>query len=172
MKLFIGISIPESAGVEIQKLLGKISGLRMTKPEKYHITCYYIGFVEPFKLSQIINETEQIIAKHKTFRIKTEKIDFSIGKNPNMIWCYAQKNEQFVALIRNLGKDISSEIPYRYHPIPHITLARFKKNFKYIASEIRLPKEIQLSFPVTHIHLWESKDQTYQLIHTFALQHE
>lgn len=171
MKLFTAISLPEEIAIDLSKIKVEnkhLQAIRWTKPEKFHITTYYLGEIDLIRVDSICETLDEVSKRHSAHELEFRKIDYSPGKNPNMIWAHYKLNNKFKALCNDISRSIECKMPARDKPMPHVTLARFKKDKRYYQ-----PNFVQLeahSLPIISVGLWESVNNQYKLIKKFPLQ--
>lgn len=162
LKLFIAIPVPENLKQDIQKFIeinSSVANVRWVPDENWHVTLFFIGFVNVLKLNSIKEKLEKEIKLKSPFKLFFEK--FSMEGKPSklsMIWCRFKTSETFSEIsekINNTLKDELEQVQEFKRSIPHITLARLRKSVKR--------KEINLDFIpetkeilVKNCQLWQS----------------
>ena len=71
-----------------------------------------------------------------------------------MIWSYFLANEEFTKLSVKTNQTMDMEIPYRQKPIPHVTIARFKKPHYYFQPQWSATESTKIS--IRAVGLWQS----------------
>lgn len=134
-----------------------IPGLRWTKRENLHLTLFFIGEIEESNLPHVIEQIKILRESFKPFLLEFEKISYR-GKahKPGMIWAQYQKAESFNELSQVIYKSVSGFMtinPQYLDPIPHVTLARLKKDV-----DLSSVRANELNFPallkVDKMELW------------------
>ena len=137
MRFFIALEIPEQNKVQLQivqqKLKTLIPEVRLTNPEKLHLTLAFIG-EQPDKLQQQFTQIIQNAAEDiPPFEITPAYIDgFPNIHNPHTIWVGVKGDIDKLLLIRERIKDRlkSTNLLVDEHRFtPHIAIAKIN-NFR------------------------------------------
>lgn len=192
-RIFLAINLPP----EIKKILtdyqndkGRLFNsvsagevMRWTPKENLHITLVFIGPVVDQVLPQILQNTERIVSRHKSFPVQLQETVYGPPKKmpPRMIWATAKRTDNLLKLQAELSKCLLSsshqgrktkERPYS----PHITLGRIRTwQFKKINPEDRpqVREDISSTFQVNSIEVMESKlkrtGAEYTILQSFPL---
>ncbi len=177
MKTFLALSIPNNI---IQDIIEQTAQLRKDYPEfnwvpseNLHITLHYIGDIPSDKLDLVSEHIERSIFDIKPTYLYSLGAGLFIQKSITLYIEYQKNdtlkllNERFVELMEDKKK--------KY--IPHTTIARWKipskQQYFHLKKKLQnLPIEIE--FPVTEIHLYESiskpKNPEYKILKTFKLE--
>ena len=172
MKLFTGIELSTDFVTSLSELKSRnkhLEGIKWTKPENYHITTYYLGEISPSLIDGISSSLEKITAQNKIVGLDFKKMGFSPGKNPKMLWAYFKLNSAFQKLCNDISTSLSSTMPSRFKPTPHVSFARLKKSHRYYQPnfDIEMPKKLTAK----KVHLWQSKTKgKYEIVQSFNLQ--
>lgn len=172
-RLFFSLTIPQHFKQELTTTLSRLDILntlssaspRIIKPENLHITMLFLASVDEKLIPGLIKLGKQICLDIKVFSLKLKDISLAPpGQKPRMIWAVFAENQSFTDCIALLNKTVKKYLPkdqYKPYgksakkPIPHITLARFKKTTKYMELPKISIKNNVLSF--TSLVLMESK---------------
>jgi 2'-5' RNA ligase len=123
-----------------------------------HLTIHFLGETPAEKLEDIITALQKIAADTAAFTLHLDCLEPGPKpKSPRLIWARFAAHPAFMelctAVTRQLGVKPSSQ-----DYIPHITLARFRKD---VAKPTGLPtidlKTQQISLPVNSLALWQSE---------------
>ncbi|OGK13376.1 2'-5' RNA ligase [Candidatus Roizmanbacteria bacterium RIFCSPLOWO2_01_FULL_38_12] len=177
MKLFYAIDIPKSG---VKHLLNDTRELRedyahfsWIPDANLHITLHYIGERSVHKIPKIVGQTEIALFDVVPTHLYAFGLDIFINSNIT-IYVAFQKNRTIQTTSDRLS---SIQLPQKKRSfIPHLTVARAKIPSKqqYLHLKKKLHKtDIDLDFPVTTIHLYESiarpKFPLYRKVHSFKL---
>lgn len=157
MRLFTGIKIdPDYCDqlLSVKKINKHLASIRWTKKENIHITSLFIGNRTPLQLDTIQTKLSAIANSTPCFNLELTHIGYSPGKNPSMIWAYLSPNAEFSRLHKELGIKLANKHAIHQSIMPHITLARIKKESKFYKP---IFPPIEGIIPVNKIVLWESK---------------
>jgi len=158
-RLFIGIAIPkviQTSIIELPKRYREWQDIKWTRPENLHITLCYIGEVPEEMLVNIRSSIQLICKDYQPFKLSFNRLSLAPNnRDARMIWAKYQSNEIFAQLSLQFYRffdQMQLRQNFHSHPIPHITLARFKSGTTVpIKGEVN-DKAIQVS----RIVLWES----------------
>lgn len=157
-RVFLGIPVPAPLSQEINSFIkpgGNTGKVRWVPHWNYHLTTCFIGDTPQRKIPEILKKTKEITANHHAFTLRYDSLDFAPPKRPYMIWAKYKKNDAFSTLSKDLLEVLKPGKELKYEPIPHITLARFKK-LKY-HERPNLEKESKAGdIQVKELVLWES----------------
>ena len=133
--------------------------IRWTPLLNLHVTLFFLGEVRKESLEQISNALSKAIKHTAAFRIEFEKVTVERKtKKGAMIWLHFFKNEFFTVLNKNLFLSVASYlriIPVLKNPIPHITIARFRKEVE--VDKINLSFDQDFSIPeINFCELWQT----------------
>ncbi|MBL4625599.1 MAG: RNA 2',3'-cyclic phosphodiesterase [Flavobacteriales bacterium] len=170
MKLFTGIELPAEFITPFSVLKSRnkqLEGIRWSKPESFHITTYYIGDFSPARLSDILNILDKVARQNSVVQLEYKKLGFSPGKNPTMLWAYFKLNTRFQKLCNDISGSVNSDMPARYKPTPHVSIARLKKPHFYYQPDFEI--EIPSTLTSNQLCLWESVGNKYKCIKKFEL---
>lgn len=177
MRLFTGIELSSSItdiAENFRKENKHLEGLKWTKTESLHITTYFIGEVPQNELNTIIEKIASTCNTIMPFKLNAKRIDFSPGKKPYMLWMYFEESEYFSEVCEKIALSIKGKELKRFHPLPHITLARLKKPHIYF--NLNQNDYIFPEIEVNKITLWQStlepKSAKYHKLHEFELKNE
>jgi 2'-5' RNA ligase len=127
MRLFAGISLPESHRRAIHLLQGGILGARWTALENYHITLTFMGDVDEATAADIDDALSSVHADGFDLRLHGTDA-FAQGDDPKVLWVGMDHSDA----LHRLKEKIDSALKSRHirfetrKYIPHVTLARFR----------------------------------------------
>lgn len=177
MRLFTGLPVSE----EIINAIGAFKyrnqfadrGFRWVSPDNLHITSAFLGEVPKEKVSELSDAIQTIVENYNAFELQFKKVDFSPGRKPGMIWAWFYKSRAFTELTLDLKHALDIDTEKRKKPLPHITLARFKKPVS--KSEIDFRFRLSNHFlKVQEVFLWQSIPKSdgmnYKVLKQFSLK--
>lgn len=161
-KLFVGIKIPEllsSQLILIHKQNQELKGIKWVPSDNFHVTLYFIGNVNEESIESIIKNLELIQAQTNVFNLEIISIDLkSKRKKEKLIWAQLKPSKDFNNLFTILNKQLKSfkeKEETIKNPLPHITLARVKKDISMSDLKISTPS-LNTLIPVMGFSLFES----------------
>ncbi|HMS63732.1 MAG TPA: RNA 2',3'-cyclic phosphodiesterase [Ignavibacteria bacterium] len=190
MRTFISINISESIKNITEKIQQKFKSdisqadhnlLRSVKWEsknKFHITLYFIGDLNDFKLKEIDHELSDLSSK-----LNLNEISFELGninafpdlKNPRVLMIeLLNEDKKLIELSRKINSSflkLGYENDKPFHP--HITLGRIKRDRKIDLSGLKTELNSGVKFSVNEFYLMESKltkeGSEYSVLKKFSL---
>lgn len=168
MRYFVALEIPNESKSELEGLQDKIKQIlpeiRLTDPEKLHLTIAFIGEQDDNLKPELIEIITQATADINTFTITPAFIDgFPNPHYPHTIWVGVKGEIDKLMVIRERIKDnlarLKIDIDERRF-IPHIAIGKLTNNLITENQESALQKlMLQENFnpiPVTSIKLFAS----------------
>ncbi|MFC7000005.1 RNA 2',3'-cyclic phosphodiesterase [Rufibacter roseus] len=147
---------------------------RSVPEQNLHLTLYFIGNVPAFEEETNKQKIAEVAKRHQPFTLALEQLEPGPKpKSPRLIWARFRQHEAFTQLSQELTEALSSETSKQKEFIPHVTVARFKKEVRvrHNLSVVSPPEEIL--FPVSSIALWQSKlaspHPVYSVVEEFSL---
>lgn len=177
MKTFFAVEIPAAIRKIIQQQISPIQkdypDFNWVPLENYHITVFYIGEVNSDKIHHIVEHVERTIFDIKPTHMFSLGADLFIHKTI-IPYINFQRNKTIEDLHKRFTDLFEDKKTQKY--MPHLTVARHKIPSKqqYFHLKKKLQKlELEFDFPVSEIHLYESKSMphnpVYTKVHTFKL---
>ncbi|HEY4694774.1 MAG TPA: RNA 2',3'-cyclic phosphodiesterase [Candidatus Nanoarchaeia archaeon] len=160
LRLFVAVAVSTRLDSRIDQLNQQNSSpkFRLTKKENFHLTLFFLGYVEEKLLEKIKSILTKIAKETKPFALSIDRIDLAPPQGAKrMIWVYFDKNEVFTKLAKTVYGALSefTKEELKWDPIPHVTLARSKKTLKTPDFEkVVLSKE---SLAVNSLRLYRSQ---------------
>lgn len=176
MRLFIAAPLPLSLQTAIltHQTSYHLQGVRLVPAANLHLTLQFLGETPQDLLPVLLDKLAKIAQAQEAFDLDLKEIAPGPKlKSPRLVWARFWENPKFEAL----AKAIIAAMPPtgNVHPdfIPHITIARLKKE-KLSGSALPVIKEINFQpYPVKEIALWESvlgsPHPQYTVLQTFTL---
>lgn len=160
IRLFVAATLPEEIKSFVQEQKEKFNSpsLRPVPEQNLHLTLYFIGNTQLSNLPGIENTLQKISEEHTAFKLQylcTEPGPNS--QSPRLVWARFQQHPQFEKLSRSLASALSPEENAKQKPIPHITLARYKKGASAPPTAPVYSAESGISMQVNSISLWQSE---------------
>lgn len=161
-RLFIGIPIPSLLNDDLDAFQQKretAPAIQWTHNENRHITLYFFAEVPEEIMENLDAMLTSVIKEFAPFDLIFDEYVYAPpGKPARMIWGRLKKTETFTAFhhrIHQLYEQIQPGLQRRKSPIPHITLARLKRQM----DDQQLDSSPAPKSPSIHVDklvLWES----------------
>lgn len=171
-RLFLAIPLPAGIKNWLYQLLEKAHLTEdKVKKENLHITVYFFGSAPEEAIPTLKEDIKNIMDRHRRFSFYFNRILMKRNFRKKMLWAVFEKEPSFNDLVLDLNKKFNPSFSFR-KVVPHITLARLKKDPENIAM---LPLELgKKELKVGHVELWESKlspkGATYYSLSKYDLQ--
>src|ERR1700722_10105184 len=126
MRLFVALSIPDSAASSLMLLQGGVPGARWQAREQLHLTLRFVGEVDGRDARALDDALVGIDAP--AFEMQLHGVGQFGNKQPHALWAAARRND----LLDHLQRKVDTAIrrvgqPQDAHKFtPHVTLARLR----------------------------------------------
>jgi 2'-5' RNA ligase len=176
IRLFAAAILPPDLKAELQELTEayKEFPVRLLPQQNLHLTLYFIGNVPLDQLS-FIKETIRTTAQQQPpFILDLACLEAGPNlKSPRLIWARFANHTCYDELSKALTQALSPEPPKKLQPIPHITLARFRKEPNAPKHLPVLTPDKKLQLEVNEVALWHSElaspHPIYTILETYPL---
>lgn len=172
IRLFTGLSLPESQAQHLMLLQGGIPGARWTEEGNHHITLTFIGTVDEPTAEDIDDALEDVRAKKFQITV-TGMNSFAQGDDPKVLWAGVSPSPDLSRLKEKIDRALEQrKLPFENRKYtPHVTLARFRRpDEAKIAQFIAAHNLLALApFDVTAFHLYESAKGRYDIVKSYLL---
>lgn len=177
MRTFLAINIPNNIRQEIivqtAQLRKDYANFNWIPSENFHITIHFIGDIPEDKLDLVASHIENTVFDIKPTQIFALGADLFIHKS---ITAYIDfKNNHTLNVLNKRFVELFEDKKVDYKP--HIAIAKWKIPSKqqYFHLKKKLQNTpIEIEFPVTEIHLYESiskpKNPEYRILKSFKLE--
>lgn len=160
IRLFIAAPIPQALK---EYLLQQAAGysheaIRPVPADNLHLTLYFIGNVPQEQLPNIQAICAHMAGQFAPFTLQLDAIEPGPKpRAPRLIWARFGSSEPFTQLSRSLTQALSPTPPPLRPSIPHVTLARFRKDKPAPYGLEPLLPESSYTLPVAEIAIWHSE---------------
>ena len=175
-RLFIAAPLPEELKHYLAAQAGryKDEAIRIVPADNLHLTLFFIGNVPEAQLERIKQVTEHIAGQFSTFDLQLVAIEPGPKpRSPRLIWARFEGSKAFEQLSQSLTQALATEPTESRKPIPHITLARFRKDRPAPRDLEALPPEQPVTLPVREVAVWHSElaspHPRYSILYRFPL---
>lgn len=169
--MFVAILVPDDFKNNLRKFIeinSEIANIRWTPEPNWHLTLFFIGFINEIKLPVVNRKLQNLISGKKSFLLNFEM--YSLEGKPSkssMIWCRFQYSDLFANLSGEIEKELKNELEHIQdfkRTIPHITLARLRRSVKRKEINLKVQSEIK-EIKVDKCQLWQSIGTTSGMIY-------
>ena len=186
-RLFVAIELPDNFKSPLAShQLALIKDLeiqpRLTAKENLHITVSFLDTVEESLITGLTEELQRVSKFIKPFTLQYSYTTLGPpGRFPSMIWAVFDKHTAFTNLMRMINGAVVKYlkihkqpvfISSHLEPVPHVTLARLKKNLPPAQIDFA-PFSVKdmpvASFTLMHSQL-SSNGPAYTALSTFKLK--
>jgi len=177
-RLFTALTLPNDVKKRLFRIVEReYANLPVcwTKPENYHLTLNFLGFIQEEKILEICECVSGATKGVKTFEINFFSIEAGPGDREKLIWAVGSSNKELARLKNNLDGQFGFLARDRKEFTPHITLGRIKKEkWKKLAEAPKVKKEFLFSVPAASVELFESRFEkgrrVYYIMESFPLE--
>jgi 2'-5' RNA ligase len=177
MRLFIAVPLPEKLKVALREFQPYFpgNGIRFIPEENLHLTLHFTGDTPAEKLPELLHKLTAVSARNTGFTLTFQETAPGPKLNfPRLIWTRFQEHPAFDQLGTELCR-VTEAAPGAFGKfIPHITLARFRKD---LPKPQALPVIREANIPDLQVHsfaLWQSELRSphpvYSILQEFPLQ--
>lgn len=160
IRLFVAAILPPEVQILLQQHLQHYThpAIRFVPNQNLHLTLYFIGNLPLEQLSSTSERVQEIAQRHQPFILDLEQLEPGpTRKQPRLVWARFTANLAFEALSQELTETLSQQPVKKLKPIPHVTLARFRKDKPVPANLPTIALDTPLQLPVHEIALWQSE---------------
>lgn len=176
IRLFVAATLPEEMKLFLQEQVQvfKHPSVRLVPEQNLHLTLFFIGNTPDSNLVTIKANLQMIASEHTAFKLQFLYTEPGPNpRSPRLVWARFAQHPAFEKLSRELAGTLSPEQPVKQKPIPHITLARYKKDAPTPPSLPLKQPESGMSLVVDSISLWQSElaspHPVYSVLETYSL---
>ena len=176
IRLFVAASLPVALKQQLQDQLHHFRdpAIRFVPEQNLHLTLYFIGNVPAQQLAVIKDSIREVAQRHQPFTL-----DFACTepgpkpRHPRLVWARLKEHEAFAALSHDLTEALAPAPPKQQKAIPHVTLARFRKDRPVPEGLPTITPQEPLQLEVREVALWQSElaspHPVYTVVETFGL---
>lgn len=147
---------------------------RLVPEQNLHLTLFFIGNVAVAEAETIKQKLAEVAQHHPPFTLTLEQLEPGPKpRTPRLIWARFRQHQDFESLSRELNQALSTAPPEHGKFIPHVTLARYRKEVKVRLDHPIIQPAGEVLFPVSSIALWQSQlaspHPVYKVVEEFPL---
>lgn len=176
IRLFVAATLPETLKQELQEQLQVYEhpSIRPVPQQNLHLTLFFLGNVPVEQLSSIKQAIREVAQRHQPFTLEFERTEAGPKpKQPRLIWARFAAHPAYEALSHDLTAKLSDEPPKKQKLIPHVTVARFRKDKPVPNNLFTVTAKEPLQLHVPEIALWQSElaspHPVYSVLETYPL---
>ena len=160
MRLFIAAPLPENilAALQTQQALYPPEGVRLIPAPNLHLTLHFLGETPAASLPVISQKLANISAGLQAFTLTLKEIAPGPKiRSPRLVWARFHEHPAFTQLAHAFQEALNSSSDHPSENIPHITIARLKKDKP---RNLALPTIQDINFPVYPVNsfgIWQSE---------------
>jgi 2'-5' RNA ligase len=145
----------------------KQPAVRFLPDENLHLTVHFLGEVPADQVMEIQQGLQQLAATQENFQLTFECLEPGPKpKSPRLIWARFRPHPAFTQLCAAVFQQMGIRPPDHAEYIPHITLARFRKDApRPVSLPIIYPPEPNFLMPVNSVALWQSELKSPQPVY-------
>ena len=160
IRLFVAAILPESLKDTLQEQLSVFDHphIRIIPKQNLHLTLYFIGNVPQSQLESIRQTIQEVARHHQPFTLTFAQTEPGPTlRKPRLVWARFEPDPVFEKLSRELTEQLSVESDPPKKPIPHVTLARFRKDKPAPKDLPDFASQLPLELHVNVIALFQSE---------------
>ncbi|HEY4652628.1 MAG TPA: RNA 2',3'-cyclic phosphodiesterase [Pontibacter sp.] len=176
IRLFLAASLPDTLGPYLQEQLSPFldDTVRPVPLLNLHLTLFFIGNVPVTELDTIRQQVKEIARQSQPFTLQLETVQQGPKpKSPRLVWARFRADPEFTRLSQALAEALAPNEPNKLKPIPHITLARYKKNISRPEQRPAVQPAHTIVLPVNAIGVWKSElaspHPVYSILESYLL---
>ena len=155
-RLFVAIPLPDALIqllVTYQQIIVH-PYLAWVKPENLHITLHFLGDINETEIHNIEEKLASLVT-FPCFSLQGKEIKpINRRGRTEMIWASFEESKEFVILATHMAQILN--LPLSHPPLPHITLARTKRNKVVKLKDNSFPLAEPVILQVKKFGLYES----------------
>ena len=159
LRLFVAVALPEWMKDMLLTYLPayRHPAVRLVPRENLHLTLHFIGNISAAALPTIDAKLQHLANAFTPFRLYLQELSPGpSARNPRLVWARFGQNETFEQISVALAQAIGGQASPHLHPVPHVTLARLRKD---VPKPTYLPVEKVAQAPELEVNgfaLWQS----------------
>ena len=177
MRLFVAVALPDNIkeAIRIYQQAYTSEAIRFIPAENLHLTLHFIGDTPENSVPDITEKLKVIAQRNKGFTLTfQETAPGPQLRSPRLIWTRFQEHPDFAHLATSLAQELDAALGAYGKFIPHITIARFRKDLPKPQNLAVLLEPVIPDLVVQKFSLWQSKLQSphpvYSILQEFSLQ--
>ena len=176
MRLFVAVALPdnlkEALRIYHQEYIS--AAIRFIPEDNLHLTLHFLGDTPESLVPELIEKLKAVAQRNQAFTLTfQETAPGPQLRSPRLIWTRFQEHPNFARLATNLAHELEAAPGAHGKHIPHITIARFRKDLPKPKDLPIMPEPKIPDLVVQNFSLWQSKLQSphpvYNILQEFSL---
>jgi len=176
MRLFVAVVLPDSLkeALRIYQQEYKSEAIRFIPEENLHLTLHFLGDTPEPSVPVLLEKLQVVAQRNKAFTLTfQETAPGPQLRSPRLIWTRFREHPDFTSLATDLAQALEAAPGAHGKFIPHITIARFRKDLPKPQNLPVLPDLVIPDLFVQKFSLWKSQLQSphphYSVLQDFNL---
>lgn len=176
IRLFVAATLSVAAKEFLAQQLAPFANpaVRFIPEQNLHLTLFFIGNVPQEQLTSLKQAMQQVAHQHTAHTLELEKLEPGPkSASPRLIWARFGQHPAFEQLSLALTQALAAQPPKQQKAIPHVTLARFRKDRPTPNGLPTIVPEEPLHLQVNSVSLWQSQLSSphpiYTVLETYPL---
>ena len=169
MRLFVAVALPDNLKEALRNYQQefKNDAIRFIPEENLHLSLHFLGDTLDAALPDLTEKLKLVAQRNKAFTLTfQETAPGPQLRSPRLIWTRFQEHPDFAWLATDLGNVLGASPGAHGKFIPHITIARFRKDLSKPKNLPVIREEIIPELVVQSFSLWNSKLQSPHPVYT------
>jgi len=176
MRLFVAVVLPDHLKEAIRNYQQEYrsEAIRFVPEDNLHLTLHFIGDTPETVLPGLVEKLQSVAQRNKSFTLNfQETAPGPQLRSPRLIWTRFHEHPVFAGLATDLAHTLEAAPGAHGKFIPHITIARLRKDLPKPKNLPILQDKIISDLDVPHFALWNSQLQSphpvYSIVQEFSL---
>ncbi|WP_187263050.1 RNA 2',3'-cyclic phosphodiesterase [Pontibacter beigongshangensis] len=176
IRLFVAAALP----ADLKEYLARESqpfrheSVRFVPEENLHLTLFFIGQVPHESLPDIQDRIRRTAMHHAPFVLQLQCLEPGPKpRSPRLVWARFEQHPLFEQLSKELTQQLAPQPPGQQKTIPHVTLARLRKDMPAPQALPTILPAAPVQLAVSAVSLWQSElaspHPRYSILQSFAL---
>ena len=169
MRLFVAVALPDNIKEALRTYQQEFrhEAIRFVPEENLHLTLHFLGDTPEAAVPGLLEKLQLVSQRNKAFTLTfQETAPGPQVRSPRLIWTRFQEHPEFAHLATDLAQVLEAAPGAHDKFIPHITIARFRKD---APKPKNLPVKQEKIIPdlvVQKFSLWNSRLQSPHPVYT------
>lgn len=176
IRSFVAATLPAAVKESLVNLLQPYThpATRFIPEQNLHLTLFFIGNTNRSQLPALQQALAAVAQQQTPFTLELERIEPGPKPaTPRLIWARYRQHTAFESLSRAITEALAATPPKQQKAIPHVTLARFRKDRPAPGRLPTVQPEGAPALEVDSVSLWQSElaspHPVYSVLDTYLL---
>ncbi len=176
IRLFVAATLPVAAKEFLAQQSAPFAdpAVRFIPEQNLHLTLFFIGNVPLARLPDLKQAIQLVAQQHAPLTLELERLEPGPKPaSPRLIWARFRQHPGFEQLSLALTQALAAQPPKQQKAIPHVTLARFRKDRPTPRHLPAVVPEEPLQLRASAVSLWQSQlaspHPVYTVLETYPL---